>query len=54
MSRDIYTQIFRMVKNIPTHADGPTLFKQITNNTVIASLQLSIDATSQIMTLDLT
>ena len=49
MTGDLSIQIFGTIENIPNHTDGPTLFKQITKLTVIASLQLSITATAQIL-----
>ena len=42
IKRSIWDTIFTQSSNIPTHADGITLFKKITNFITVASLQLSL------------
>ena len=39
---DLKTTVFNQIDNLPTHKDGPSLFKLLTSFTTISSLQLSM------------
>jgi hypothetical protein len=49
---DIKAMLFDQTGNMPSHQDGPCLFKLLTSFTIAASLQLSIMSFNQIVTFD--
>ena len=49
---DLKTTVFDQIDNLPTHEDGPSLFKLLTSFTTISSLQLSMLAFRQILDFD--
>ena len=49
---DLKTTVFDQIDNLPTHDDGPPLFKLLTLFTTISSLQLSMLAFCQILDFD--
>ena len=49
---DLKITVFDQIDNLPTHEDGPSLFKLLTSFTTISSLQLSMLAFRQILDFD--
>lgn len=52
ISGDIKAMIFEQSDNVPTHQDGPTLFKLLMSFTIAASIQLAMMCLQQIITFD--